>query len=518
MAESIGDFFVNFFFKTDKASADAADKTLKTLKTKYEGLTDSAFRFNEITSAFRTAIAPVRALAHSILDVGDQADRMNDFAMSVGASVESLQRMQYVGEMTGTSIEGLNQGTKTLARELHAAAEGKDEAVKTFKQLGVAFKDSSGHMREVGQVMPDVIAKIASLPTDGQKAQAAMNAFGKAGLELLPMMKKSKEELAALGKEFDALGGGFNEEFVATAAQFGDNMDRSRQILSNMRREIAASVLPTINRLLEKFTSWGKSNWPEIKEALNSFGSLLSKIFQNTAADAIDTFLKLTHQLFNDKEKWEQLVGVIEKIGIAFAAWVILKHPAVAAVMAFTAAMVDLLGMMEGKDSLIGRASLGFRDWVNSFIDGHKWLKGIVDYLKVIKDLFDSPAGSKGLLGAFKKAGTWIADVNQSTAGALVDPYVRDGANQQLDINKRKVLEGMDPLRANAARKLGLMKAGTAAEVQRIANQANNIVINVQGSPGMDPRDLAHKIKKEFDKQVAMMMSDAHDSLVTEGP
>ncbi len=518
MAESIGDFFVNFFFKTDKPSAQAADATLQGLKTRYTGLTDSAFRFNEVTSAMRTALAPVRALARSIVGIGEEADKMNDFAMAVGTTVESLQRMQFVGEMAGASAEDIGHGMKTLSRELASAAGGSKESVQTFVDLGVSFKDAHGHMREVGQVMPDVIQKIAGLKTDGEKAEAAMKAFGKAGLDLLPMLKKSKTELAAAAAEFDAFGGGFNEKFVATAAAFGDNMDRARLVLNNMRREIAASVLPTLNRMFDRFLEWGKGNWPVIKDALNSFGDTVAKVFEGTAVTAIDTFIKAALQLFKDKEKWEAFKSTIEAVGLAFAGWLAYKNPVLAMLTALGLAIDDIAAMTQGKDSVVGRMSLAFKDWLNNLIDTHATLKGIVDFMKTIRDLFNDPKNDKNL-GGFKKFGQFVAGANQATIGSLVDPYADSGANQQLDIKKQQLLDSLvnTPHAGKLALKLGLQSARTGAEVDKIANVVQNVTMTIQASPGMDTRELAKKIKEQIDQQMKSTLSDANDVLAPQG-
>lgn len=514
MAESIGDFFVNFFFKTDDGSAKKADDALKTLKTRYEGLTDSAFKFNQITQAFGAILAPLKSAVSSIAAVGEEADKMNDFAESIGTSVEALERMQYVGELAGTSAEGVAQGMKMLARELHGAADGKDESVKVFKELGVSFKDAGGKMREVGQVMPEVIAKIAALPTDGQKAKAAMDAFGKAGLELLPMLKKSQAELVALGVEFDALGGGFNEEFVKTSAAFGDNMDRTHRILSNMRREIASGILPVFNRLLDRFVEWGKSNWPIIKDALNSFGQTLGKVFEETAGNAFDTFLTGAADILKDQERWEQLKQVLAGVGLALAGWIALKNPMEVLFTLLLGYLEDLWGMTQGKDSVFGQMSLWMRDFVNSMLEAVPWLKKIVDYVEYLRKLGGmdhTQARESGAGLAEFIAGKGVAAV------ADVLPF-SDAANQQLDIEKRKVLESLSPKQGKRALDLGLLGAKTQADVNSIAKVAANVTMNIQASPGMDTRQLAKHIDERLNNHMQNVVNDVHDSLATEAP
>lgn len=511
MAESIGDYFVNFFFKNDTASAKVALNSLKDLEVGYQRLSGKAFQFNEITMAASRILSPIRAIAASILDVGKQADSMSDFADAVGTSVDSIERMQYIGQLAGASAEAVTSGVRTLAKELNAAASGNADAMKTFSSLGVSIKNADGSLRQVGELMPEVTQAIAGLPNEGAKAQAAMGAFGKAGLDMLPMLKKSQEELAGLSAEFDALGGGFSSEFVKTSGEFNDNLDRSSRIFANMRREIASGVLPVVNRLLSRFVEWGKSNWPEIKSALQSFGDLLGKVFQNTAVDAIDSFLKVAAQIFQDKEKWQEMIVVFKAIGLAFAGWLIFNNPAVAVVGLFVGYMVDLLGMTQGKDSIFGRLTLEIRDFFDSLKETMPWLKKAIDYISYLNNL-----GGMSTDEAKKATNSPLEFGVGKVLNTLGGGTLSAAGDQQLEIKKRQTLEGLDPFRGKAALDAGLLNAKTGAEVDRIGNIAANVTINVANSPMMDGRALAQEIKRQVVEGVKQATTELHDNFVTE--
>lgn len=510
MAESIGDYFVNFFFKNDTASAKVAVNSLKELEAGYQRLSGKAFEFNEITMAARNILSPVRAIAASILNVGRQADSMNDFALSVGTSVENLERMQYIGGQAGASADSVSGGIRALAKELNAAANGNADAMKTFLSLGVSIKNADGSLRQAGDLMPEVINQIADLKTEGEKAQAAIGAFGKAGLELLPMLKQSRGNLIALGEEFDALGGGFSEEFVQASADFGDNIDRTTRVFANMRREIASGILPVVNRLLGSFIAWGKNNWPAFQATLQAFGKLVGEIFQNTAVDAIDTFLKVSEQLFRDKERWEEITETFKLVGAAFASWIIFNNPAVAVVGLFVGYMIDLLGMTQGKDSIFGRLTLEIRDFFDSLKETMPWLKKAIDYISYLNNL-----GGMSADEAKKATNSPLEFGVGKIINTLGGGVFADSASQQLEIDKRTVLEGLDPYRGKAALDAGLLNAKTGAEAKRIGDLAANVTINVVGGT-QNPRDLANEIKRQVAEGVKQATAELHDNFVTE--
>ena len=207
-----------------KRSADVAVKALAALGV---GLSAAA-----LTGFIRGAI--------------DAADEISKLSQKIGIGVESVAGLQLAFRQSGISASSLQSSMSRLSREI---AAGND----AFNAMGISIRSSDGALKSSRQVLGELADKFAEYEDGVAKTALAMDIFGKAGAELIPLLNGGSAAL----DEFDAmaskLGLTLSEETAKRAERFNDTLDLMGQGMHGIGRQIAAEMLPTFNALADQF-------------------------------------------------------------------------------------------------------------------------------------------------------------------------------------------------------------------------------------------------------------------------
>lgn len=178
-------------------------------------------------------------------------DELAKMSQRVGVSVERLAGLEHAAGMSGTSLGSVEKALKTVSSGLVDADRGLKGAQENFDALGVSIYDTNGQLKSADAVMIEVADQFALLEDGTQKTALATKVFGKAGLELIPMLNEGSAGMAALVAE----GQKYNPVTAESAAQaeiFNDNLDRLTAAGKGMGLTFVNSVLPA----LAAFSQW----------------------------------------------------------------------------------------------------------------------------------------------------------------------------------------------------------------------------------------------------------------------
>lgn len=165
----------------------------------------------------------VKSIAESTVEIDKSAD-------AIDLNAETLQRYRTAAAEAGVGADSLQQG---LA---HLREKGKP------KDLGVAFLQLAD--------------RIAALPDSASQSKLAIEKLGKAGADLLPLLRKGGEEITRLG--------GASEAFSADQIKAGRELAGAQKTLADMStrlwRAAIGPLLPLINKLVQRYIAWRKAN------------------------------------------------------------------------------------------------------------------------------------------------------------------------------------------------------------------------------------------------------------------
>lgn len=224
----------------------AQDEASSKLAKVSQGLSQVGQSAAGFAGQFGLVLAPIAAAAAAVASFKSSLDfggKLNDMAMSTGATVEQLSALRNVAELSGVSLDEAGKGLQKLSRNMLEAATGNKDAAATFKAFGVSITDSKGALRDSGQVMQDVAKSIAGLASPTERVAAAQLAFGKSGASLVPMLMD-----IAGGAEMVAT---WTAKDAALADELGDNLTKLAQNSRSAGETIARDLLGPLNLVAE---------------------------------------------------------------------------------------------------------------------------------------------------------------------------------------------------------------------------------------------------------------------------
>lgn len=212
------------------------------------------------------------------LNAGKTADELVTLSNQTGLSTDSLQKMQYASDLVDVSLDTITGSVTKLKRNM----AGSDEP---FVKLGVAVRDSSGHMRDVETVFYDVVYALSRVPNEVERDQIAMEIFGRSADQLAGIVDDGGAALRKYGDEAERLGLVMSGETLTALNETNDAVDRSKAQLKAAALELGATIAtalaPFIEKLaafVEKLVGWLQRLTPEQARTVIMIAAIVAAI------------------------------------------------------------------------------------------------------------------------------------------------------------------------------------------------------------------------------------------------
>lgn len=205
----------------------------------------------------------------------DAADKLDDMAEKTGIAAKQLSALKYAGEVTGTPLDSLSKGILKLSQNMASAASGSKAQADAFRVLGISVKNADGSLRDSDRVLGEVADKFVSFRNGPAKAALAIELFGKAGAEMIPLLNQGAEGISELKDEAEAFGLVIGNDVAKAAADFNDNLTRMQLASEGFATSVAAQVLPTLNQFAAYVLEGSKG--------AATFGSMIGTAFDTVA-------------------------------------------------------------------------------------------------------------------------------------------------------------------------------------------------------------------------------------------
>jgi hypothetical protein len=430
------------------------EKSLKSIGARLRSLGD------RLSAVSRIGLAAGAALSSAFLGAAkvfaSAGARIDDISKRTGFSAESLSALDYAATQSGASLETIETAAKGMARNLLAAEQGSAGAVQTLAALGLTVQQLQG-MRPEEQftLIADRISRIQDPTT---KAGLALQVFGRAGTELLPMLTDGAKGITKLTAEARDLGVVMSTEDVKAAAELDDAFDRLRAQLKQFVVQIGAALSGDLLRFSDRLKDIGLNAITWVRQNRE----LIATIFKVGAAlAAISATIYAAGTAFN---VLATAIGAVRIAAVLLAA-----NPIGALVLAIGAAVTAALhfsGALEAVGNWLGKLT-GMSTAVEHKI--HKVADAMRDAADAQRDLTVAEqiaAKEKEISDAefrLKKRQREIdkIEARKHRTGEIVDPIKLD----RLRIEQ----ERLDRLR----RELDFLKHKTPEAISEFANRDN---------------------------------------------
>lgn len=339
--------------------------------------------------AFASINAAVSVMVMRSVEAGDRIDKISQ---KIGLSRQSFQKWDYILSQSGTDIEKMQVGMKTLSQQMVASTKKGSDAEKMFKRLGVSVKNSKGQYKSQEQAFKEVIRAFQKMPDGIEKANLAQKLFGKTGSDLRPLLNGVRGDVDKLEKKFVDLGMGMSDAQIDAAVKFQDTIDTLQRAFTGLSNSIGADMLPQLQKVADTIIE----NMPQIKATVIPVISTITNVLKFTvehfralsiavgvltgacvAFKAVQAYNTLTTMMSGAS----QLVPVIKALAIetniasvATKAWAVAQNilniamnanPVVKAI-SILAGLIGILAALETKFHLVTKAINKFKEVFNA--------------------------------------------------------------------------------------------------------------------------------------------------------
>jgi hypothetical protein len=212
----------------------------------------------EIGSRLASAFAGAASAAVDYAKrVTESVAAMDDLAQRTGASTDALQGFQVAADLAG--VQNLEGALQKVTVVLGDAANGSESAQKAFANIGLSVDDLMSLSPE--DQFRAVAAAIGDIQGPAAQAAAAVDLFGKSGVELLPLFASNLAEIEERAKQ---LGIVLSADQVSAITEMDDALLLVSKTFDGIIGQVTANLAPVVTALAEEFLTF--------VESFNGFG------------------------------------------------------------------------------------------------------------------------------------------------------------------------------------------------------------------------------------------------------
>ena len=160
-------------------------------------------------------------VATQTLKTGDEIHKMG---LRTGFTAEELTRLKHAAELSGTTIEGIEDTVKDMQKNLVDASQGSVTMREQFKLLNLNVEELINLSPE--EQFKRITSALADVNDPTQRAAISMRIFGEGGRRLIPMLAEGSAGLEKMKADADKLGITMSGKQVQNLAAFNDSISR----------------------------------------------------------------------------------------------------------------------------------------------------------------------------------------------------------------------------------------------------------------------------------------------------
>ncbi len=244
---------------------------------------------------------------------GAAAEQTQQLSMQLGISANVLEGWSVALGETGLNAHALAQGMRTLSKEMLGLQQGSEKSIENFQRLGFTWDqiDNAGNNTE--QMIRTIADKFKEMPDGAEKSRMAMELFGRAGLQLIPILNQGAIGLDQARQKAIDFGLVLTDQERNALSKYDDALDDAKLALEGFKTQVAAAFAPALTSLVNAMT-WAISMGTV---AFNNFVQAGEKLIVRFAA--LSTVIELiATQIFSmdvfSKQAWATTLEQVKAV------------------------------------------------------------------------------------------------------------------------------------------------------------------------------------------------------------
>lgn len=236
---------LNGFIKSSEAAGQALGGGVNRALDNFLGLAQGgAVAAGILAGGFLAAAGGAAALVQS---AGRQAEMLEQTSQKTGIAVGTLQNWTVAMAQSGVGMDGLTRGVKQLSVQIVQSRTPNSQAAEKFSELGITANS-------VDDVLEQLADRFDMMPDGADKTRIAVELFGKAGQDLIPILNKGSAGLRESMNASKALGVVLSDDTVKSLAAADDAFDTLSVATKAAANQLAGLMAPAVTTVTESFS------------------------------------------------------------------------------------------------------------------------------------------------------------------------------------------------------------------------------------------------------------------------
>lgn len=365
---TVRDILTTFGFKTNTNQVAQVNSTIDGFKARLGAVAQmgSGLRFgmSGLVGTLKGAAAAYlgfEAVKRGVFEYAEDAKRIDMVSTAMGINAESYQVWSEAAKRAGVEGTAFDGTLAKIARKAQDAKLGNQEAAMTFRRAGIEYKDSSGKLLSVEDLLGNVADTFARMPPGAERSALALKLFEESGAKMIPFLAKGRAGIAELREEMRKGGGLMTARQIADAKAFNEQWYKLKMSATGLRNAIGSTLLPVLTRLVQGLVTWLRASG-----AAQAFGKAIGGVAV-VAAKLVAGVVQMTAALWRSS-------GIFRTAALAVGIYVAALNIVPLSILAIIAIIDDLYHFMKGdRNTLIGElfgeeAQQRIRDFVSVLI------------------------------------------------------------------------------------------------------------------------------------------------------
>jgi hypothetical protein len=302
-----------------------------------------------------TGAATLAGMANLVRSYASWSRELTATADNLGMTTQQVQQFEDAMRLAGGQTSDMDAALKGLYGNATAFIRGQasTDTIGWLNRLGINVRDSTGHLRSMNDLMPEVIDKISQIKNPADRAAAAAALLGDSGNKVVEGFRQSSK--------------GF-EGFFRDASRYTEITDEQRRQLElfseaqgrigtdfdHLGQQISATLAKNFTPLITHLSEFVEKHTPEILAAVDSistrFAAWLDGIKWENVQKGLDSLIQSLTWVSNHLDDIKLAAEIV--VGIFVTKWAIQAVSAIGQV-------VTALGTSGGPTGTGGTGMLG---------------------------------------------------------------------------------------------------------------------------------------------------------------
>jgi hypothetical protein len=210
------------------------------------------------------AAASAKQFAMSFVgDYQHVASEVRTLSKVMDGTPEQLSAIRFAASRFGVDADALSRSVRLLSRNLAANN-------KTAQALGISYRDSNGNMLPTVDIIGKLADKYQSMPSKIAANAFAMQAFGRSGANMAPLLGLGSDGIKKLGLDAQELGLIMSGEDLEAVKKYSYAQKDLKEAIEGVKVTIGRDLLPIMS---DAATRLNETLLPALKEVASAFSN-----------------------------------------------------------------------------------------------------------------------------------------------------------------------------------------------------------------------------------------------------